>query len=127
MKGRECVDQILTLRLIIEKCLTHLTPLVLSFIDYEQALDSADSRALAKVLSLNCIPDKYLKVVISVYENNTAAVKAANEVSSWFRIKSGVKYGCALSPFIRIILMDFVLRSFVLRKSNGRARNQMRK
>ena len=51
-KGRGCVDQIFTLRLIIEKCLSCQTPLVLSFIDYEQAFDSVDRRALAKVLSL---------------------------------------------------------------------------
>ena len=47
----------------------------------------------------------------AMYENNTAVVKTGNVVSSWFCIKSGVKQGCVLSPFIWIILMDFVLRS----------------
>ena len=61
--GRGCVDQIFTLRLTIKKCLSYQTPLVLSFIDYEQALDSADRRASAKVLSLYGIPDKYIKVI----------------------------------------------------------------
>ena len=51
-KGRGCVDQAFTLRLIIEKSLRCQTHLVLSFIDYEQAFDSIDRRALAKVLSL---------------------------------------------------------------------------
>ena len=50
-------------------------------------------------------------MISSMYENNTAAVKVGNEVSSWFRIRSGVKQGCVLSPFIWIILMDLVLRS----------------
>ena len=45
-KGRGCVDQIFSLRLIIEKCLSCQTPLVLSFIDFEQAFDSVDRRAL---------------------------------------------------------------------------------
>ena len=45
-KGSEdSVDQIFTLRLITEKCLSCTTPLVLSFIDYEQAFDSVDRRA----------------------------------------------------------------------------------
>ena len=61
------------------------------FIDYEQALDSVDRRAIAKVSSLNDIPDKYIKVISAMYENNTAAVKVGNEVSNWFRIISGVK------------------------------------
>ena len=85
--------------------------LVLSFIDYEQAYDSVDRRALAKVLSLYGIPEKYIKVIYAMYENNTAAVKVGNEVSNWFCIKSGVEQSCVLSPFIRIILMGFVLRS----------------
>ena len=110
-KGRGCVDHVFTLRLIIEKSLRCQTPLVLSFIDYEQAFDSVDRRALTKVLSLYGIPEKYIKVICAMYENNTAAVKVGNEVSNWFCIKSGVMQGCVLSPFIWIILMDFVLRS----------------
>ena len=57
-KGRGCFDQVFTLRLIIEKSLRCQTPLVLSFINYEQALDSVDRRALTKVLSLYGIPKK---------------------------------------------------------------------
>ena len=85
--------------------------MVLSFIDYEQAFDSVDRTALTKVLSLYGIPEKYIKMICTMHENNTAAVKVGNEVSNWFCIKSGVKQGCVLSPFIWIVLMDFVLRS----------------
>ena len=80
-----------TLMLIIEKCLNHRTPLHLSFVQYEQAFDSADRRALVKILSLYGIPGKCLKVISAAYENNTASVKVENEVSCWFRIKSGFK------------------------------------
>ena len=48
-KDRGCVDQIFTLRLVIERWLSYQTPLVLSFIDYKQEFDSVD-RALAKIL-----------------------------------------------------------------------------
>ena len=77
----------------------------------KKTFDSVDVRTLANVLSLYGIPDKYIKVVSAVYEKNTAVVKVGNEVSSWFYSKSGFKQGCVLSPFIWIILMDFVLRS----------------
>ena len=90
-KGRGCVDQVFTLRLMIEKSLRCQTPLVLSFIDYEQAFDSIDRRALAKVLSWYGIPEKYIKVMCTMYENNTAAVKVGNEVSNWFCIKLNKK------------------------------------
>jgi len=70
-KGRGCVDQIFSFRLIIEKGLSCQTPLVVSFIDYDQACDSVNRRALGKVLFLYGIPDKYIKVIIAMYENNT--------------------------------------------------------
>ena len=112
-EGRGCVDQIFTLGLIMEKCLSCQTPSVHSFIYYRQAFNSVDRRALEKVLSLYGIGllDKYIKVIIAMYKNNTAELNVGNEVSSWFCIKSGVKQGCVLSPFIWIILIDLVLRS----------------
>ena len=82
--------QIFTFWLINEKCLSYRTPLVLSFIDYEKVADSADRRALAKVISLYDIPDKYIKVLSNIYENDAAAVKLGNEISSGFRMKSGL-------------------------------------
>ena len=85
--------------------------MVLSFIDYEQAFDFVDRRALAKVLSLYDMLDKNIKVISAMYENTTAVNKVGNEVSSCFRLKSGVMQGCVLSPFLWVILMDFVFMS----------------
>ena len=68
--------------LLVDKCLSCQTPLVLSFIDYEQAFDSVDRRALSKVLSLNNLPDKYIKVISALYEIKIAVVKVGNESSS---------------------------------------------
>ena len=56
------------------------------------------------------MPDKYIKVISAMYENKTAAINVGNEVSSWFCVKSRVKKGFVLSPFIWIILMDFLVR-----------------
>ena len=87
-KGRGCFDQIFTLRLIIEKCLSHQTPLVLSSIGYENAFDSADRSTIVKILSLYSIIDKYVKGTSAMYENNPAAVKVGIEISSRSHIKS---------------------------------------
>ena len=48
-KVRGCINQIFNLRLIIEKCLSCQTPLVVSFINYKQAFSCFDTRALVKV------------------------------------------------------------------------------
>ncbi|XP_065562486.1 LOW QUALITY PROTEIN: vacuolar protein-sorting-associated protein 36-like [Artemia franciscana] len=77
-----CIDPVHMGRswLIIEKSLRCQTPLVLSFIDYEQAFDSVDRTALTKALSLYSIPEKYIKVICATYENNTAAVKVPRRI-----------------------------------------------
>ena len=79
-------------------------------------------RALANVLSLYGIPDRYIKVISSMCENITVVVKAGNEASTWFCVKFTVNQACVISPFISIILMDFLLR-----KKERRTLNQMGK
>ena len=110
-KVEDVSTQIFTFRLIIEKWLSCQISLVVSFIDYEQAFDSVHRKSFSKSLILIWYTRKYIKVICAMYENNTVAVKVGNEVSNWFCIESGVKHGRVLSPFIWVILMDFVLRS----------------
>jgi len=40
-------------------------------------------------------------------------VRVGNEANCWFHNKSEMKQCCVLSPFIWIILMDFVLNSTI--------------
>ena len=97
--------------LIIEDRLNNHIPLVFSLVDYDQTFDSADRKALVKLLSLHSRPDKCIKVLSAMYDNNIAAETVGNKASSWFRIKSEVEQGCFLSAFIWIILMDHVQKS----------------
>ena len=55
--------------------MSHQIPLVISFIDNEQVSDSAYGRALAKILYLYGILDKYIKVAIAMPGNNISAVR----------------------------------------------------
>ena len=68
------------------------------------------------------MPDKCVKAISGVYENNSAAVQVGNEFSSRFRIKAGTKQGCVLFSIIWIILMDFVSRNT---RGNGRPWNEI--
>jgi len=42
-------------------------------------------------------------------ENCVVVVRVGSKISSWFDVKSRVKRGCVLFPFIRIMLMDFAI------------------
>ena len=99
--------------------------MVFSLIDYDQAFDSVDRRALATALSFYGIPEKYITVICAMYENNTTAVKKGNEIRKWFCIKSGAKQGCVLPPFIWIILMQE--RQLETTESNGEGKSSWTK
>ena len=48
------------------------TPLVLSFIHYKQEYDSADKRALVKIICLCGASCKYITMISSMYERDIA-------------------------------------------------------
>lgn len=41
-KNRSCIDQIATLRIIVEQSMEWSSPLLINFVDYEKAFDSID-------------------------------------------------------------------------------------
>ena len=55
-------------RLKKEKRLNHQTPLVLNFTDFEPDFDSADIKTTVKVLYLDGISDKCIKMASTMYK-----------------------------------------------------------
>ncbi|CAC5373530.1 unnamed protein product [Mytilus coruscus] len=50
-RGRGCIDQIFTLRNIIEQCIEWNTPLFINFIDFKKAFDSIHKKLLGELLN----------------------------------------------------------------------------
>jgi hypothetical protein len=55
--NRSCIDQINTLRIIIEQSLEFQSPLYLLFVDYQKAFDSVDRRWIWKALEEKGLPN----------------------------------------------------------------------
>ena len=60
-KNRSCVDQITTLRLIVEQSLEWNSSFYINLIDYEKAFDSVDRDMLWKIMRQYGIPEKIVK------------------------------------------------------------------
>ena len=67
----------------MQKRLKHQIPLVLSFIDYEDALDSADIIASGPIFIWHT---RYVFKVV-IYEIPVTAIKLGIEVNSWFNVE----------------------------------------
>jgi hypothetical protein len=100
--NRSCIDQINTLRVIIEQSLQFQSPLYLLFVDYQKAFDSVDRRWIWKALEERGLPNKFIKLI---------------QLTTPFETKSGLRQGCLLSPLL--VVLDKVLRASLDGKARG--------
>ena len=95
-KGRSCVDQIFTLRQIMEQSEEWNTTVYAAFVDYEKAFDSVHRDSLWKIMRHYGIPSKLVKITKLLYNNFESAVVCENSLTESFKIWTGVKQGCIL-------------------------------
>ena len=74
LKNRSCIDQITTLRLIVEQSLEWKSSFYINFIDYEKAFDSVDRDMLWKIMRHYGIPEKIANLVRSLYVGTNCQV-----------------------------------------------------
>ena len=108
--GRSCSDQIVTLRIIIEQCLEMKVPCYLNFIDYQKAFDSIDRTTLWKILAYYGVPEKFIEIIKSLYSEQEVKILFKGKLSEAFKVLTGVRQGCILSPFLFLLAIDYIMR-----------------
>ena len=117
--GRSCTDQITTLRIIIEQSLEWNSALYLTFIDYTKAFDSLDRPTLWKLMRHYGIPDKITNIIKNSYEGMSCRVVHGGQLTDTFQVKTGVRQGCLLSPFLFLLAIDWIMKSSTKDRRNG--------
>ena len=105
-QDRGCIDQIATLRLIVEQSLEFDSSLYINFVDYEKAFDSHDRDTLWMLLRHYGIPEKFITLIRNTYDVMTCKVTHAGRLTESFQVKTGVRQGCLLSPFMFLEVID---------------------
>ena len=118
-KNRSCVDQIATLRIIIEQSLEWNSPLYVNFVDYEKAFDSVDRETTWKLLRHHGVPAKIVNIIKNSYAGMTCRVIHDGQLTNQFGIKTGVRQGCLLSPFLFLLVIDWTMRTTTENRKNG--------
>lgn len=107
---RSCIDNINTLRIIMEQSVEFNAPLYLLFVDFKQAFDSLDRNVLWRILSSYGIPTKILNIIKGLYRRAKCRIVHRGKLGRSFTVDSGVKQGCVLSPLLFLLVLDWVMR-----------------
>ena len=118
-KNRSCTDQIATLRIILEQSQEWNSSLYINFLDYEKAFDSVDRETLWKLLRHYGIPEEITSIIKILYDGLTCRVIHGKQLTDAFPVKTGVRQGCLLSPFLFLLAIDWIMNVSTKDRHNG--------
>ncbi|VDP58946.1 unnamed protein product [Schistosoma curassoni] len=127
-KDRSCTDQIATLRIIVEQSVEWNSSLYINFVDYGNAFDSIDRRTLWKLLRHYGVPEKIFNIIRNSYDGLQCKVVDEEQLTDAFEVRTGVKQGCLLSPFLFFLVVDWIMKTSTSQAKHGiqwTAQNQL--
>ena len=123
-RNRSCADQIASLRIIMDQLLEWNpppppSPLYISFIDYEKAFDSVDRETMRKLLRHCGVPEKIISLIRCTFQDMSCRIAHVGQLSESFKMTTGVRQGCLLSPFLFLLAIDWIMKSTTTGRNNG--------
>ncbi|VDO74918.1 unnamed protein product [Schistosoma margrebowiei] len=116
---RSCTDQIETLRVIVEQSIEWNSSLYINFIDYKKAFDSVDRTTLWKLLRHYGVPQKIVNIIQSSYDGLKCKIVHGGQLIDSFEVKTGVRQGCLLSPFLFLLVIDWIMKTSTSEGKHG--------
>ncbi|KAK3775658.1 hypothetical protein RRG08_049838 [Elysia crispata] len=83
------------------------------------AFDSIDRDTLRKLLRHYDIPPKIVTLIQKMYDGTSCKVLHEGRLTDSFEIKTGVRQGCLLSPFLFILAVDWLMKESTSGSRNG--------
>ena len=90
----------------------------MNVIDFEKAFDSLN-RTIWQLMEHYGIPTKIINLIKNSYDGTLGKVMHAGQLSRSFEVKTAVKQGCLLSPFLFLLAFDWVMGGTTEGKRNG--------
>ena len=81
------------------------------FIDYAKAFDCVDHNKLWSILKEKEIPDHLTCLLRNLFAGQEARVRTGHGRTDWFKIGTGVRQGCMLSPCLFNSYGEYIKRN----------------
>ena len=103
-------NAIFVLRMLVERSIEKQQDVYVCFTDYSKAFDTVKHKLLVDLSQSLDVDQAELRLLISLYWNQTAAVRCYDDISAWTSIKQGVRQGCVASPHLFVLYTEMILR-----------------
>ena len=113
--GKSTIDQVFTLRQILEKTQEKQIDTHHLFVDFKAAFDSPSRDMLYSIMSDFGIPPKLIRLCGMTLTNTKSAVQIGTELSEPFDTKKGFRQGDPLSCDLFNLIMEYIIRAAGLR------------
>ena len=117
--NRSFADQIASLGTIVEQSREWNSPLYINFIDYEKAFDIVDRETKWKLLKHYGVPEKKISLIRCTFQDMSCRIPHAGQLSESYEVKTGVRQRCLLSPFLLILVIDWIMKTTTIGRNNG--------
>ncbi|CAH2329460.1 Hypothetical predicted protein [Pelobates cultripes] len=110
IEGRTVFDAVFEVREALKKCRDGERGIYLLALDQSKAFDRVDHRYLWSVLRKYGLPGKFVNWIITLYRGAESFALVNGWRGRTFRIRSGVRQGCPLSPLLYVFAVDPFIR-----------------
>ena len=110
-QGRSTIDQIFTIRQIMEKSWEFNITIHQLFVDFKQAYDSLDRNVFFSIMEEFCIPMKLIRLTKATLMDTKCRILIQNSLSDPFDIDTGFKQGDRLSTLLFNLALEKVARA----------------
>ena len=109
--NRSCAEQTTSLHIIVEQSLELNSAIYFNFIDYDRSFDSVDRETMWKLLRHYGVPEKIISLIRCTYQDTSCRIAHAVQLSVRFEVKTGVRQGYLLSPFLFLLVIDWIMNT----------------
>lgn len=110
--GRSVIDNIFTLKQLIEKRTRRGREVHLGFIDLQKAYDNVPVARVWEEMDGLQISENLIGATQNLYKNNTSQIKIYSRLSDPFPVSKGLRQGCCLSPTLFKIYLHQILQQW---------------
>ena len=71
-----------------------------------------------KLLRLYGVPEKIISLIRCTFQDMSCRIAHAGQLSESFEVKTGVRQGCLLSPFVFLLVIDLIMKTTTTGSNN---------